>query len=528
LRRYAFGRFEVRPEERRVLEEGEPVALGSRAFDLLMALIKHRNRVIGKDELLALVWPGLVVEENNLSVQVSALRKLFGAEAISTVPGRGYRFTLVRDEARPATPSKALDSGVDLSLPDKPSIAVLPFGNMSGDPEQEYFAEGITEDIITELSRFRSLFVIARNSSFSYKGRSADVRQVGKELGVRYVLEGSVRKATNRVRVNAQLIDAITGNHLWAEKYDRVLEDIFMLQEELTRNIVAAVAPQVEEGERAKARRSRPANMSAYDLALRASASGHDATLRADDGLRERALAEARAAIALDPRCSLALEVVAQRQAGYLYMYMGSAPDARVRWEEAFAAAIRLIELEPSASTGYASVAFLLLLAGRADEALSHARRGHELNPNDVRCMWTLATIELINGQPALALNHASDALRLSPADPSTYQFDQIRAGACFLLREHARGLEYARLAAGAAPNWPLAQMALAMVAVGAGDLASARSALERARAIAPDYVRNRLEGRSSFLQDQDVRLTTLAFRIAAGLEDSSAADALR
>jgi tetratricopeptide (TPR) repeat protein len=268
--------------------------------------------------------------------------------------------------------------------------------------------------------------------------------------------------------------------------------------------------------------------MSAYDLALRASANGHDATLRADDGLRERALAEARASIALDPRCSLALEVVAQRQAGYLYMYMGSAPDAKTRWEEAFAAANRLIELEPSASTGYASAAFLLLLAGRADEALSHARRGHELNPNDVRCMWTLATIELINGQPALALNHASDALRLSPADPSKYQFDQIRAGACFLLREHARGLEYARLAAGAAPNWPLAQMALAMVAVGAGDLACARSAIERARAIAPDYVRNRLEGRSSFLQDEDVRLTTLAFRIAAGLEDASAADALR
>jgi TolB-like protein/Flp pilus assembly protein TadD len=528
LRRYAFGRFEVRPEERRALEDGVPVALGSRAFDLLMALIEHRDRVMGKDELLALVWPGMVVEENNLTVQVSTLRKLFGAEAISTVPGRGYRFTLVPDEARPPTPSKTLDSGVDLSLPDKPSIAILPFGNISGDPEQEYFADGITEDIITELSRFRSLFVIARNSSFSFKGRSPDVRQVGKELGVRYVLEGSVRKATNRVRVTAQLIDAITGNHLWAEKYDRVLEDIFVLQEELTRNIVAAVAPQVDEGERAKARRSRPANMSAYDLALRASANGHDATMRSDEGLRERALAEARAAIALDPRCGLALEVIAQKQAGYLYMYMASAPDAKARWEEGFAAATRLIELDPASSFGYASAAWLLLLAGRADEALAHARRGHELNPNDVRCMWTLATIELINGQPGRALDHANDALRLSPVDPWKYQFDQIRAGACFLLRRYASGLEYARLAAGAAPNWPLAQMALAMAAVGAGDLASARSALERARAIAPDYVRNRLEGRSFFMRDEDARLTTLAFRIAAGLEDSSAADALR
>jgi TolB-like protein len=218
LRRYAFGRFEVRPEERRVLDEGKPVPLGSRAFDLLMALIEHRDRVMGKDELLALVWPGMVVEEGNLTVHVSALRKLLGSEAISTVPGRGYRFALAPDEARPATPSEALDSGVELSLPEKPSIAVLPFDNVSGEPEQEYFADGITEDVITELSRFRSLFVIARNSSFSYKGRSPDVRQVGEELGVGYVLEGSVRKAANRVRVTAQLNDAITGNHLWAGK----------------------------------------------------------------------------------------------------------------------------------------------------------------------------------------------------------------------------------------------------------------------------------------------------------------------
>jgi adenylate cyclase len=156
-----------------------------------------------------------------------------------------------------------------LPLPDKPSIAVLPFQNMSGDPEHEYFTDGITEDIITELSRFHSLFVIARNSSFSYKGKSPNVQQVGKELGVRYVLEGSIRKSSNRIRVNGQLIDTLTGNHIWAERYDRVVEDIFAVQEELTRVIVATIAPEIESTEQLKASRRHPSNLTAYEIALR-------------------------------------------------------------------------------------------------------------------------------------------------------------------------------------------------------------------------------------------------------------------
>jgi adenylate cyclase len=164
-----------------------------------------------------------------------------------------------------ATPQPA---DVQLTLPDKPSIAVLPFQNMSGDPEQEYFADGITEDLITELSRFNSLFVIARNSSFSYKGRSPDVRQVGRELGVRYVLEGSIRKSSNRIRVTGQLVDALTGNHIWAERYDRVLEDIFAVQEEVTQAIVAAIAPRIESTEQSKAARRRPDNLTAYEIGL--------------------------------------------------------------------------------------------------------------------------------------------------------------------------------------------------------------------------------------------------------------------
>ena len=183
---------------------------------------------------------------------------------------------------------------IPLALPEKPSIAVLPFLNMSGDPGQEYFTDGITEDIITDLSRFRSLFVIARHSSFSYKGKSPDIREVGKELGVRYVLEGSIRKASNRIRVTAQLIDTLTGSHIWAERYDRVLEDIFAVQEEVTQAIVAAIAPQIETMEQSKAGRRRPNSLSAYEIALTGVGPCIEGNGKADRTLLERSIREAK------------------------------------------------------------------------------------------------------------------------------------------------------------------------------------------------------------------------------------------
>src|SRR5262245_49127703 len=209
-----------------------------------------------------------------------------------------------------ATSEATVSSPVPLTLPDKPSIAVLPFLNMSGDAEQEYFTDGITEDIITELSRFHSLFVIARNSSFSYKGKSPDVRQVGRDLGVRYVLEGSIRRSSNQIRVTAQLIDTMTGSHIWAERYDRVLEDIFAVQEEVTRAIVAAIAPQVEATEQLKVARRRPSNLSAYEIAIQAWAHAWDGRDKADRTLLEQSIREAKEALAIDPNCVRALHAL--------------------------------------------------------------------------------------------------------------------------------------------------------------------------------------------------------------------------
>ena len=270
-------------------------------------------------------------------------------------------------------------------MPDKPSIAVLPFQNMSGDPEQEYFADGITEDIITELSRFHSLFVIARNSSFSYKGKSPDIRQVGRELGVRYVLEGSIRKASNRIRVTGQLIDTLTGNHIWAERYDRVLEDIFAVQEEVTQSHRGR--DRATDRRRRSNRRPldrRPDNLSAYEIALRAWAHALEGQDKADRTLIDQSIREAKEALAIDPSSVLALHALALAHGIALFLQMGADREHSLR--EAMWAAARAIELDGTDPLGYALRGMGVFLGGQLDrypDALADARRAHEMNPND-------------------------------------------------------------------------------------------------------------------------------------------------
>ena len=223
-----FGPFRLDIERRLLSRDGAPVPLRSRGSDILCVLAASPGMLVTKENLMDQVWPGLNVGENTIQVHVSALRKALGEDIsgqrfIVTVPGRGYRFVAgAAERVHSAEPN----AGLRLALPDKPSIAVMPFQNMSGDREQEYFADGVAEDIITALSRMHWLFVIARNSTFTYKGRSVDIRQVGRDLGVRYVLEGSVRKAGNRVRITGQLIDASTGVHLWADSFDSDLANM--------------------------------------------------------------------------------------------------------------------------------------------------------------------------------------------------------------------------------------------------------------------------------------------------------------
>lgn len=416
---------------------------------------------------------------------------------------------------------------IDLTLPTKPSVAVLPFVNMSGDPAQEYFSDGVTEDIITDLSRFHSLFVTAANSTFTYKNKSVDVRSVARDLGVRYVVEGSIRRADSQVRVTAQLIDALSGTHIWAEKYDRVLEDIFAVQQEVTGGIVATIAPHIDAAERARARHFHSENLSAYDLALQASAEAEEALLKTDFAHGEHALSLARKSLTIDPHNTLALGVIAGCQGRHLIMLMGGSAETLAAWNEGVAAAARLIELEPSNSTGYGWMGMLLALGGRWEAALANARRGHELNSNDLNALSNLSLVELLEGMPEQALMHQQLAMRLSPRDPYNYMRSAIRAAACFLLRDYECGLSHALTSVSEAPCWSIGYVNEAINAVGLGDIALAKSALDAARKLAPAYVDVRLNGQNGYQRPDDRNRVTLAMRIAAGLEEPRAAAGL-
>jgi TolB-like protein len=295
---YLFEGF-VLDTDRRELRRGvEPVAVEPQVFDLLTFLIQNRERVVSKDEMIQAVWGGRIVSESALGARINAVRSAVGdngedQRVVKTFPRKGIRFIAPAHEQQTAAPTVVSQQVPTPSLVDKPSIAVLPFSNMSGDPEQDYFADGMAEEIITALSRCKWLFVIARNSSFAYKGRAIDIRQVGRELGVRYVLEGSVRRSGNRLRFVGQLIDATNGAHLWADRFDGELTDVFELQDSLTESVVAAIEPNLQRAEVERLKNKPAENLDAYDLLLRAQQLEHALTQESvDAALRclERAL----------------------------------------------------------------------------------------------------------------------------------------------------------------------------------------------------------------------------------------------
>jgi TolB-like protein len=268
--------------DRRELSRGsDSISVEPQVFDLLTYLVENRERVVTKDDLIASVWGGRIVSDSTLTSRINAARKAVGDSGdnqmlIRTIARKGLRFVgEVRVQSKSAERAKATDptpveshepTRLASPLAERPAIAVLPFTNMSGDPEQEYFSDGISEDLITALSKLRWFFVIARNSSFIYKGKAVHMKQVAKELGVSYVVEGSVRKSDDRVRITAQLNDVATGSHVWAEHYDRGLADVFAVQDEITEAIVAAIEPQLYAAENFRARRKHPDNMDAWDL----------------------------------------------------------------------------------------------------------------------------------------------------------------------------------------------------------------------------------------------------------------------
>jgi len=297
--RYLFEHCSLDTDRRELRCGADLVSIEPQVFDVLEYLIRNRERVVSRDDLLAKIWAGRIVSDSALTSRINAARAAVGDNGdeqrlIKTLPRKGIRFVgAVREDHTPSQAGSIIPVRVDqpveeptgpvplrhaanvvstpaFGVPDRPSIAVLPFTNMSGDPEQDYFADGMAEEILTALSRCKWLFVIARNSSFTYKGKSVDIRQVGRELGVRYVLEGSVRRGANRLRFTAQLIEAMSGAHIWADRFEGELADVFELQDRFTASIVAAIEPNLQLAEIERMKNKLAANLDAYDLMLRA------------------------------------------------------------------------------------------------------------------------------------------------------------------------------------------------------------------------------------------------------------------
>ena len=336
-----------------------------------------------------------------------------------------------------ATPVPPAEGPRALPLPDKPSIAVLAFQNMSGDPEQEYFSDGITEDIITNLSKYRGFFVIARNSSFTYKGQAVDVTRVGRELGVRYVLEGSVRKAGRRVRITAQLVDATSGSHLWAEKYDRDLTDLFAMQDEITREIVGSLAPQMLDTEMQRARRKDPQALDAWELAIRAQ--WHLARLTREDNAE--ALRLATESTRLNPGTTGGLNIAAFAHI-YQAVYSWSASPGQ-SFVAAHEAARRAVAIDARDEVAQTALGSTEVFMGQPDSAVARLRDTVELNPNFTWAHGNLGLALAFAGKAEEAAGPFDEAIRLSPRDPFCFLWFYLLGFATFLTGRYGEALEH-------------------------------------------------------------------------------------
>ena len=408
------------------------VPLRPKAFEVLRYLVENADRLVTKDELIQAIWPNVIVTDEALTHCVSEARQAIGdggQAIIKTVPRRGYRFaaavmqTIGHDEgpSSAATGVKGATSAPDagrgltleLSLPDKPSIAVLPFSNMSGNPEEDYFADGMAEEIITALARCAGLFVIAQNSSFTYRGKVVDVRQVGRELGVRYVLEGSVRRAGNRLRFTGQLIDCPSGVHIWADRFEGTTSDVFDLQDLFTASIVAAIEPKMQLAEIERRKHKPTASLDAFDLFLRAQQLSDDFT---GESLTA-ALRHLEQALAINSTYAAAMALSAYCRAQLVVQ--GWTQDLEAQAKAGLPLASRAIELGRDDGNVFWMAAYAVLhLQLDASRAKELAYRSLELNPNSAIALGTAGRTELHSGNPRKALELFYRAERLSPRDP--------------------------------------------------------------------------------------------------------------
>ena len=479
----SFGPFRLNLGQRELRRDGQPVRIHRRALSILCALAEAKGEIVSKDELMARLWPGRIVEEGNLHVHVSALRKVLdehgeGHSLVVTVPGRGYRLADLTGLRSAQLAEGPLPP--QLSLPDKPSIAVLPFQNMSGDPEQEYFADGMVEEIITALSRIRWLFVIARNSSFTYKSQAVDVKQIGRELGVRYVVEGSVRKGGNRVRIAAQLIEAESGAHLWADHFDGSLEDVLDLQDQVAISVAGVIEPALRAAEvRRAVERPRP-DPTAYDLYLRA--------LRATDSWEKQDHMEALDRLSHVIEQDAAYGPALALSAWYNMVLYGNAwtDDPEATRQNAIWLARRAVRSAGADAETLGRAAYVLAYCGEdIDAATALIDWSLRINPSFADGWRWSGWLRLWAGSPDVAIDHFERSLRLNPLDSSGGTLVVIGMAHFF-----ARRLDQARTMLSRSlqqhPDWVPTNRFLAACYAHLGELDEAKMMIKRLRALTP------------------------------------------
>ena len=457
--------------------------MGVNLGDVIAADDTHGDGVNIAARLEKLAEPGSVCIGRNVYDQVKGKLAYgfadLGEQRMHNIPEpvRAYRVRPAAPaEAAPGSPARELPP-----LPDKPSIAVLPFENLSGDHEQEYFADGMAEEIITGLSRLHWLFVIARNSSFTYKGRAVDVKQVGRELGVRYLLEGSVRKAGNKIRIAGQLIDCATGGHLWADRFDGGLENIFDLQDQVTASVVGAIAPKVEQAEIERAQRKPTESLDAYDYYLRGLAALHLWTREANN----EALAQFRKAYELDPNFASAYGMAARSYSQRMSSGWMSDRPAEIAETERLCRRAAEVGRDDAVALCTAGFTFAYVV-GNMEDGSALIDKALQLNPNIAWAWYFSAWVKVWLGEPDTALERVTRAMRLSPNDPHNFNMQVVAAYAHFIARRYAEAKSWAQAALRERPDHGSALRVFAASCALSGQQAEAEKAVARLRAADP------------------------------------------
>jgi len=444
---------------------GAEVALRPKSLDLLLELARNPGRVMSRDELFDAVWPNVTVTEDSIGQCVREIRRAIGdpeGRILRTVVKRGYCLDVeVRSDSPTAAPERERRASIEQT---RPSLVVLPFQSIPSDPGTEWFADGIVEEITTALSRFHSLFVIARNSAFAFKGRSVDVRDVGRELGVRYVLEGSVRQVGERLRVTGQLVEAETGSHVWADRFDGVMGDVFDLQDAITAAVAGALEPRIRRAEIERATRKPTSDLTAYDFYLRAMPGFYDRTLAGYESAK-RLLAEA---VARDPEFAQARSMLARLWE--LGVFAGWETDIKAARERAVTLAREALLSDSTDPLVLARCGYVLtLLAGMHGEGSALLDRAIAANPNCAEAYVRGGWVSVWNGDFATALSRAEMSERLDPLSLEAMNRLNLRAAANFFSRQFDAAIDSAERALGRAPDYNSARRYLIASLIHAG-----------------------------------------------------------